>query len=204
MPSPIPANENDRLAELRRLRILDTLPQQAFDSLTTLAAGICGTPIALISLVDENRQWFKARHGVEVAQTSRDESFCAHAILDPHDVLVVQDTTRDVRFQNLRHGAQRRTGVLRGRAHRLGQRRSPGHGVRAGHRAARAGRPADRHAQAPGRSGHAAHRTRAQPPRAVRAAWSSRSSRASRSFAMCSTKAATWPPSSTASTATCS
>ena len=73
MPSPIPANENDRLAELRRLRILDTLPQQAFDSLTTLAAGICGTPIALISLVDENRQWFKARHGIELAQTSRDE-----------------------------------------------------------------------------------------------------------------------------------
>ena len=100
MPSPIPANENDRLAELRRLRILDTLPQQAFDSLTTLAAGICGTPIALISLVDENRQWFKARHGIELAQTSRDESFCAHAILDPQGVLVVQDATRDVRFQN--------------------------------------------------------------------------------------------------------
>jgi PAS domain S-box-containing protein len=100
MPIPIPANEPERLDALKRLQILDTLPQQAFDSLTTLAAGICGAPIALISLVDANRQWFKARHGTELAQTSRDESFCAHAILNPHDVLVVQDATRDARFQN--------------------------------------------------------------------------------------------------------
>lgn len=97
--SPLPVDEDDRLAELRRLQILDTLPQAAFDSLTSLAAGICGTPMALISLVDSSRQWFKARQGIEVAQTSRDESFCAHAILRPHDVLVVKNAASDARFQ---------------------------------------------------------------------------------------------------------
>jgi PAS domain S-box-containing protein len=98
--NPLPVDEDDRLAELRRLQILDTLPQAAFDSLTSLAAGICGTPIALISLVDSSRQWFKARQGIEVAQTSRDQSFCAHAILRPHDVLVVNNASSDARFRN--------------------------------------------------------------------------------------------------------
>jgi len=96
---PTPANEHDRLVELRRLQILDTLPQQAFDSLTMLAAGVCTTPIALISLVDSKRQWFKARHGFELTQTSRDESFCSHAILKPDEVLVVKDATTDARFR---------------------------------------------------------------------------------------------------------
>ncbi len=100
MPAPIPGNEPDRLAALHSLQILDILPQKAFDSITSLAAGICGTPIALISLVDSNRQWFKARVGIEVTQTSRDESFCAHAILNSHDVLVVEDASKDVRFQD--------------------------------------------------------------------------------------------------------
>lgn len=100
MSTPIPANENDRLAALRRLRILDTLPQKAFDSLTSLAAGICGTPMALISLVDSERQWFKSKHGVDVTQTSRDEALCAHAIMRPDEVLVVQDAASDVRFQD--------------------------------------------------------------------------------------------------------
>jgi PAS domain S-box-containing protein len=100
MPTPIPANEPDRLAALRRLQILDTLPQKAFDSITALAAGICGTPIALISLVDSNRQWFKSRQGVELTQTSRSEAFCAHAIMEPSEVLVVNDATHDERFQD--------------------------------------------------------------------------------------------------------
>ncbi len=100
MSIPIPANEDDRLAALRRLQILDTLPQKAFDSITALAAGICGTPIALISLVDSNRQWFKSRQGVELTQTSRSEAFCAHAIMEPSEVLVVNDATRDERFQD--------------------------------------------------------------------------------------------------------
>ena len=100
MPTPTPANEDDRLAALRRLQILDTLPQKAFDSITALAAGICGTPMALISLVDSNRQWFKSRQGVELTQTSRSEAFCAHAIMEPSEVLVVNDATHDERFQD--------------------------------------------------------------------------------------------------------
>lgn len=100
MPAPIPANEPERLAALRRLEILDTLPQRAFDSITSLAAGICGTPIALISLVDSNRQWFKSRLGTELAQTSREEAFCAHTIMEPSEVLVVNDATHDERFHN--------------------------------------------------------------------------------------------------------
>ncbi len=100
MPTPIPIHENERLAALRRMQILDTLPQKAFDSLTVLAAGVCGTPIALISLVDSQRQWFKARHGVEVTQMSRDEAFCAHAIMQPDEVLVVHDASTDARFRD--------------------------------------------------------------------------------------------------------
>lgn len=100
MSIPTPANEDDRLASLRRLQILDTLPQKAFDSITALAASICGTPIALISLVDSNRQWFKSRQGTDLAQTSRDEAFCAHAIMEPSEVLVVNNASHDERFQN--------------------------------------------------------------------------------------------------------
>lgn len=99
MPHPTPDNEIHRLATLRRLQVLDTLPQKAFDRITALAAGICGTPIALISLVDSDRQWFKARQGLEVTQTSRDESFCAHAILSPNEVMVVNNAHGDARFQ---------------------------------------------------------------------------------------------------------
>jgi PAS domain S-box-containing protein len=98
--TPIPAEEGERLAALRRTQILDTLPQQAFDSLTVLAAGICGTPMALISLVDSERQWFKARLGVGVTQMSRDQAFCAHAIMRPDEVLVVHDAASDARFKN--------------------------------------------------------------------------------------------------------
>lgn len=97
-PAPIPANEAARQARLDRLGVLDTLPQPAFDHITEIAAKICGTPLALISLVDRERQWFKSRVGLETSQTSREASFCGHAILEPEQLLVVEDTSRDQRF----------------------------------------------------------------------------------------------------------
>ena len=96
-PAPFPLNESERLAALQRLDILDTPAEQAFDDLAALAAQLCDTPIALVSLVDGARQWFKARHGIDVAETGRQESFCAHAILGD-DILEIPDTREDDRF----------------------------------------------------------------------------------------------------------
>jgi PAS domain S-box-containing protein len=97
MRAPAPDNEADRLAALRALDILDTDPEEAFDELTRLAASICQTPVALVSLIDEDRQWFKSHIGWAVAATPRDTSFCAHTILEP-DLLIVPDATSDPRF----------------------------------------------------------------------------------------------------------
>jgi anti-sigma regulatory factor (Ser/Thr protein kinase) len=93
------AGEAERLAALRRYRILDTEPEQRFDDLALLASQICGTPMALISLVDRDRQWFKARVGVDVPETSRDIAFCAHAIEQP-DLFIVPDALLDARFRD--------------------------------------------------------------------------------------------------------
>lgn len=90
--------EAARLAALRRYRILDTEPEQGFDDLTMLASQLCGTPIALISLVDADRQWFKSKIGITVAETARSISFCAHAIHQP-DLFVVPDAQQDQRFR---------------------------------------------------------------------------------------------------------
>ncbi|MEY2976688.1 MAG: hypothetical protein RLZZ435_826, partial [Cyanobacteriota bacterium] len=94
---PIPPHEADRLAALHRYEIVDTLPEQEFDDLTLLAAEICGTPIALISLVDSDRQWFKARVGLDATSTHRDLSFCGHVVAD-EQLLMVSDATQDDRF----------------------------------------------------------------------------------------------------------
>ena len=91
-------DEKTRLDGLRKYRILDTDPEQAFDDLTFLASQICETPIALISLVDEHRQWFKSRVGIDAEQTSRSVSFCAHAI-QQSGLFVVPDTLDDARFR---------------------------------------------------------------------------------------------------------
>src|SRR6476646_3548291 len=89
-----PDNENQRLATLRGYEILDSEPEAAFDDLTLLASYICQTPIALISLIDADRQWFKSKVGISIDETSRDIAFCATAILQS-DVLIVGDATQD-------------------------------------------------------------------------------------------------------------
>jgi PAS domain S-box-containing protein len=93
----IPANESDRQAALDRYKILDTLPEQVYDDLTQLAADICGTPIALISLVDKDRQWFKSRVGVDVSETPREISFCGHTVA-ANAILNVPNASLDPRF----------------------------------------------------------------------------------------------------------
>lgn len=95
---PLPSNEHDRLQALADYHLLDSAPEQAFDDLTQLAAQICHCPIALVTCVDETRQWFKSRVGLDVTETPREHSFCAQAILEPANLLVVPDATLDARF----------------------------------------------------------------------------------------------------------
>jgi phosphoribosyl 1,2-cyclic phosphodiesterase/CheY-like chemotaxis protein len=97
VPAPLPEDEDQRLSALHRLAILDTGPEERFDKLTRIAAALFDVPIALISMVDENRQWFKSAFGTNVCESPRDMSFCAHAILAP-TVMVVPDALLDPRF----------------------------------------------------------------------------------------------------------
>jgi len=98
MKAPLPDNEAGRLEALRQYKILDTAPEEAFDDLTALAAHICEVPIALITLVDTDRQWFKSKVGLTVTETSLDDSFCAHVILQADGVFIVPDALADERF----------------------------------------------------------------------------------------------------------
>ena len=93
----IPQNEKSRLETLRSLNILDTASEERFDCLTRMAKRLFNVPIALVSLVDENRQWFKSCVGLNISQTPRNISFCGHAILD-NEIFIIPDTTKDERF----------------------------------------------------------------------------------------------------------
>jgi GAF domain-containing protein len=99
MPVAKPKNEEARVAALEKYAILDTDPEAAFDDLTLLASFVCKTPIALITLIDESRQWIKSHVGISVSETSRDVAFCSQTILQK-EVLVVPDALQDERFRN--------------------------------------------------------------------------------------------------------
>ena len=98
MSHPLPANEAERVRALHTYRILDTPFEQEYDDIVELAAEICGTPMAFITLVDEARQWFKARIGFEERETPRELAFCAHAICAPDEIMVVPDARLDPRL----------------------------------------------------------------------------------------------------------
>ena len=91
--------ESNRIQKLLSYKVLDTSAETAYDDLAMIAAQICGTSTSAVSLIDSGRQWFKARVGMEVSETSRDMAFCAHAILQPQ-VMIVPDARLDERFAN--------------------------------------------------------------------------------------------------------
>lgn len=93
-------NEQERLKELKAYKILDTSPEKELEDLAEIASAICDTPISLVSLVDEDRQWFKVRQGIERIETPRTDSFCQHALQNPREVLVIEDSWNDERFKN--------------------------------------------------------------------------------------------------------
>ncbi len=97
IPAPLPAHDAERLDTLRALLILDTPPEERFDRITAFAAQEFEVPTVLVSLVDQNRQWFKSRVGLDACETPRDISFCGHAIVSP-ETLVVTDAHTDPRF----------------------------------------------------------------------------------------------------------
>ncbi len=103
---PIPSDESSRIRSLQKLNILGTDPEEKFDLITQLSSQVFNVPISLISLVDSERQWFKSKHGLEVEQTSRNTSFCAHAIAKPISdgceqiIFEIEDAQKDERFKN--------------------------------------------------------------------------------------------------------
>jgi len=97
---PVPSDEEGRQRALERYEVLDSPPERFYDDVTMLAAAICGTPIAMVSLIDNDRQWHKAKLGVDNTETHRKDAFCAHTIMTPDLPLVVSDATADERFKD--------------------------------------------------------------------------------------------------------
>ncbi|MBD2754162.1 GAF domain-containing protein [Spirosoma validum] len=95
---PLHPEESNRINALKSYDILDSLSEQDYDDITSLASEICQTPISLISLIDDERQWFKSNHGFDIRETPREYAFCTHAILNPYETLVVPDSREDERF----------------------------------------------------------------------------------------------------------
>lgn len=98
MDSTLPEDEQKRLRKLRSLNILDTFPEEVYDDIVFLASEVADAPIALMSLIDLDRQWFKSKVGLDASETHRDYAFCAHAIRKPNEMLVVTNATKDPRF----------------------------------------------------------------------------------------------------------
>ena len=98
IPPGIPKDEKKRLEALLGYSILDTMPEPEYDDITYLASHICKTPISLISLIDDERQWFKSHHGLDATETPKELAFCAHAINDKNNILIVPDSRNDIRF----------------------------------------------------------------------------------------------------------
>lgn len=99
-PPSFPPDEKQRLASVRSYQLLDTLPEKDFDNITALTASICDTPIALVTLLDADRNFLKSHYGLSFNESPRDSSFCGHAILEDSDVFVVEDARKDPRFKN--------------------------------------------------------------------------------------------------------
>ena len=95
-----PDNEEQRLLALQRYQILDTPKERSFEDLVTIATALCGTRMGAVTLIDRDRQWFKARQALEPTETTRDISFCGHAILQPDQIMVVEDALQDPRFSD--------------------------------------------------------------------------------------------------------
>ena len=102
MIEPMPRNRvtNERVNELRRLLIMDSTPERAYDDLTQMAAQVCGAPIALIALLDDHRNWFKSRIGLQLEQTPAENGFCEATIAEPKEVKIVRDARADPHFSN--------------------------------------------------------------------------------------------------------
>ena len=96
---PLPDNDAARIEDLHSFKVLDTPEEESFDAMTRLAARLFGVPIALVSLVDKDRQWFKSSHGLDADQTPRDQAFCTYAILEPEPLIVLDATLYD-RFKD--------------------------------------------------------------------------------------------------------